>query len=54
MGDGTFNYYDGKIIASTSPRVSGDIISKTEKNYQVITKTDEETGYNYCILEYNK
>ena len=54
MGGGTFNYYDGYITGSTSPRAQGDITSATELNYQVVTKTDEETGYNYCILEYNK
>ena len=54
MGGGTFNYYDGYILGSTSPRQAGDITSTTELNYQVVTKTDEVTGYNYCILEYNK
>ena len=54
MGGGTFNYYDGYILGSTSPRQSGDITSSTELNYQVVTKQDELTGYNYCILEYNK
>ena len=54
MGGGTFNFYDGYIIGSTSPRQTGDITSATELNYQVVTKQDEVTGYNYCILEYNK
>ena len=54
MGGGTFNYYDGYITGSTSPRQEGDITSRTELNYQVSTKLDENTGYNYCILEYNK
>jgi len=54
MGDGTFNFYDGYITGSTSPRQSGDITSTTELNYQVTTEHDNETGYDYCILEYNK
>ena len=54
MGGGTFNYYDGYILGSTRPRAQGDITSSTDLNYQVVTKTDEDTGYNYCILEYNK
>lgn len=54
MGNGTFNYYDGKIVGSTTARVDGDIISSTEKNYQVVTFTDEETTYKYCILEFIK
>jgi len=53
-GGGTFNYYDGYITGSTSPRQSGDITSSTELNYQVVTKHNDETGYDYCILEYNK
>lgn len=54
MGNGTFNYYDGKIVGSTTARALGDIISETEKNYQVITLVDEETTYKYCILEFIK
>ena len=54
MGGGTFNFYDGYIWGSTSPRQAGDITSSTELNYQVVTKQDEVTGYNYCVLEYNK
>jgi len=54
QGGGTFNYYDGYITGSSSPRQSGDITSSTELNYQVITKHDDQTGYDYCILEYNK
>lgn len=54
MGNGTFNYYDGKIVGSTTARVEGDIISSTEKNYQAVTFTDEETTYKYCILEFIK
>jgi hypothetical protein len=54
MGNGTFNYYDGYIMGSTSPRAQGDITSATDLNYQVVTRLDEETGYNYCILEFIK
>ena len=54
MGGGTFNYYDGYITASSSPRQAGDITSAIELNYQVVTKHNDETGYDYCILEYNK
>ena len=54
MGDGTFNFYDGYITGSTSPRQAGDITSSTDLNYQVSTKHDDESGYDYCILEYNK
>nr|MCR4580971.1 hypothetical protein [Bacilli bacterium] len=52
MGNGTMNFYDGKIIGSTRARAEGDITSAVEKNYQVVTRTDEETGYQYCILEF--
>ena len=54
MGDGTFNFYDGYITGSTAPRQAGDITSSTDLNYQVSTKHDDESGYDYCILEYNK
>ena len=52
MGNGTFNYYDGKLVGSTSARGANDITSNSERNYQVVTRIDEETGYQYCILEY--
>ena len=52
MGNGTLNYYDGTIIGSTRARAQGDITSAVEKNYQVVTRTDEVTGYEYCILEF--
>ena len=52
IGNGTFNYYDGKFSGSTAPRGSLDITSNIERNYQVVTYTDEVTGYQYCILEY--
>lgn len=54
QGDGTFNFFDGYIVGSTKPREDADITTLTELNYQVVTHTDSETGYNYCILEYNK
>ena len=54
MGNATFNYYDGKLVGSTSARGLTDITSNTEKNYQVINGEEEETGYKYCILEFIK
>jgi len=54
MGDGSFNFFDGYITGSTSPRGAGDITTRTDKNYQVVTKHDNETGYDYCILEFIK
>ena len=54
MGNGTFNYYDGYILGSTAPRAQGDIISATDKNYHIVTRANEELGYNYCILEFIK
>ena len=53
MGNGTFNFYDGIIIGSTRSRVDGDIVSNTDKNYQVKTDTNEQ-GYSYSILEFIK
>ena len=54
MGNGTFNYFDGKLVGSTRVRVDGDIVSTTELNYELKEHTDEETGYKYCILEFIK
>ena len=54
QGGGTFNYYDGYITGSSSPRQTGDITSATELNYQVVTKHSDETGYDYCVLEFNR
>ena len=53
-GNGSFNYYDGYITGSTSPRAEGDITTATDKNYEVVTYNDPETGYDYCILEFIK
>ncbi len=53
-GDGFLAFYDGYFTGSTSPRLATDTTSLIEKNYQVVTKQDEETGYNYCILEFIK
>lgn len=50
--NGTFNYYDGKIIGSTAAKP--DTTTNTEYNYEVVTNIDTETGYEYCILEYMK
>ena len=52
--NGTFNYYDGKLIGSTKGRVDGSITSSSEKNYELKEYTDENTGYKYCILEYTR
>lgn len=54
MGNGTFNYYDGILIGSTGSRGTNDITSMTEKNYQVITTIDPNTGYETSILEFIK
>ena len=35
MGGGTFNYYDGYILGSTSPRAQGDITSSTDLNFNI-------------------
>ena len=45
-----FNFYDGKLIGSTS--VLPETPTKVEYLYEVGTYTDEETGYEYAILEY--
>ena len=49
---GTFNFYDGYVIASKAPKDDRFATSNTELNYQLVTKYDSTTGYNYCILEY--
>ncbi|MBQ8192537.1 MAG: hypothetical protein IJZ46_00475, partial [Bacilli bacterium] len=54
MGNGTFNFYDGLLTGSTGSRGTNDITSMTEKNYQVITTIDPNTGYETSILEFIK
>ena len=49
---GVFNHYDGYVIASKFPRDTGFAASNIEDEYQVVTKYNETTGYNYCILEF--
>ncbi|MCX4249477.1 MAG: hypothetical protein OSJ65_06925 [Bacilli bacterium] len=48
--NGLFNYYDGKIIGSTSS--TPDTTSSTEPYYEVAKRIDSETGYEYATLEY--
>ena len=45
-----FNFYDGKLIGNTT--ALPETPTKVEYLYEVGTYTDEETGYEYCILEY--
>ena len=49
---GYFNYYDGKLVGSTNAKP--DATSEVEYNYEVSTYNEEETGYEYIILEYIK
>jgi len=51
--NGFFNFYDGKIIGSTKARYK-DGSSGVEYNWEIREHTDEETGYNYCIIEFMK
>ncbi len=47
--NGYFNFYDGKIVGSTNAKP--DTTSDVEYLYEATIKQDEETGYEYCILE---
>ena len=53
--NGTFKYYDGKIMGTTGFKGENDITNGIEDAYQVksYTEVDSETGieYKYCILE---
>ena len=49
----TFNYYDGKILGSTSARLENELLTLSEPYYVANSYTDEN-NYNYCILEYNR
>ena len=50
--NGYFKYYDGKIMGSTNAKP--DTTTDTEYNYEAVMHTDQETGYEYCVLEYMK
>ena len=52
-GQGIFNYYDGKIIGSTSARINGEVISDYETNYHVEDSFDSTNNNYYCILKYD-
>jgi hypothetical protein len=45
-----FNYYDGKLIGSTE--ALPETPTKIEYLYEPLKQTDNETGYQYCILDY--
>ena len=50
--NGSFNFYDGYLWASkyTKPETTTNV----ELNYEVTTYVDEETGYEYALLEFMK
>ena len=50
MGEGTMSFYDGYIYGSTRALAQDDIISTTEKNYQVLF----EESNKKATLEYTK
>ena len=50
MGSGTMKYYDGYIHGSTSAFATGDIVSETEKNYQLLLSDENRTS----VLEYTR
>ncbi len=50
MGNGTMKYYDGHIYGSNGAFASGDIVSETEKNYQLLLTDDNKS----CVLEYTR
>ena len=50
--NGYFKYYDGKIMGSTNAKP--DTTTDTEYNYESVMHQDQETGYEYCVLEYMK
>ena len=50
--NGYFKYYDGKIMGSTNAKP--DTTTDTEYNYEAVMHQDQETGYEYCVLEYMK
>ena len=49
---GLFNFYDGYVIASKAPRDVGFANTGIEYKYQLVTRNDSSTGYDYCILEF--
>ena len=50
--NGYFNFYDGKIIGSTNAKP--ETTTNVEYNYEATISTNEETGYEECILKYLK
>ena len=48
--NGFFNFYDGVIVGSRFAKP--ETTSIVEKNYEVTTYLDENTGYEYAYLEY--
>ena len=48
--NGEFNFYDGEIWATKYSKP--ETTSKVPENYEATTYVDEETGYEYCHLEY--
>jgi hypothetical protein len=55
MGEGDYNYYDGKVAGNTNYKVDGDITTYVDPLYQVKEGTyidpETEIEYKYCILE---
>ncbi len=49
--DSIFNFYDGYIMGSTSPKNDNVFVSNRPNGYKDNTIFDNETGYNYMILE---
>ena len=47
---GRLNYFDGKIIGSTSAKP--EIATNVEYLYEAISLVDSETGHEYCVLEW--
>ena len=50
--DGLFNFYDGRVVGSRYAKP--ETTSKVERNYEVTTYVDSDTGYEYAYLEYMK
>ena len=48
--NGSFNYYDGKLMGSTAAKP--EIPTKIEYLYEAFDYVDSETGHPYCILEW--
>ncbi len=50
LASGYFNFYDGYLLGSTNAKP--DTASNVEYQYEAITGTDSNTGYEYSILTY--